>query len=239
MSAPGSGGDAPDAKRRSPAASATQPGMVDFDKYRRFGAYHWKLVETMPDYRQRVATVCGYIRPGMRCLDLGCGDGTYIYYVAQHGGRVTGVDGDADGIRCAGEELRRRDVPGFRLVHATFRNLGEHLRGEEGRFDFVYSMDCIEHLVDPAELLDVVERFTARRGTFLIGTPLFLGPELVSEYHVKEYTREELDALLNARFRKLGDHLLDAPVPGQKQLVPRFYCYHGRRRVPWWRFWGR
>ncbi len=222
-----------------PPPSAAQPGMVDFDKYRRFGAYHWKLVDRLPDYRRRVETVCEFVRPGDRCLDLGCGDGTYIGYVAERGGLVTGVDGDADGIRCAQEELERRNVPGFRLVHSTFADLPRRLVGEERSFDFVYSMDCIEHLVNPHELLDVVERYLAPRGTVLIGTPLFVGAEFVSQYHVKEFTRDEITELLTARFERMDERLLDAPVPGREGVVPRFFVFHGRRRAPWWKFWRR
>ncbi|MEM7202028.1 MAG: class I SAM-dependent methyltransferase [Planctomycetota bacterium] len=217
---------------------SSKPGMVDFDKYRTFGPYHWKYVETMPDYRARVDVVLRYAPTGGRCLDLGCGDGTYIYYVAEQAQHVVGVDGDPDGIRCAGEQLHKREVHNCQLIEATFQELPKHLDPKRHRFDYIYCMDCIEHVLDPKEVLQVMDRYLARGGRILIGTPLFVGEEHVSPYHTTEFTKAELDGILGRDYEKLGEHLLPAPVPGTDELRDRFYVYYGRRR-PWWRRWLR
>ena len=217
--------------------TAAAPGMVDFDKYRRFGAYHWQLVRTHADYLRRVETVCAHVRARDRVLDLGCGDGAYLYFVAPRCRQVTGVDGDEHAIRCASQELERNAVANFALIRSTFRDLPLHLP-TDARFDLIYSMDCIEHLIDPRELLDLADRLLAPHGRVLIGTPLFVSAAAVSSYHVKEYTQPELEALLEPRYEKLGEHWLPAPVPNSKELPPRFYVFHGRRR-PGWKPWRR
>lgn len=211
--------------------------MIDFDKYRRFGAYHWELVRTRLDYLRRVEIVCAHVRRRDRVLDLGCGDGAYVYHVAARCRHVTGVDGDEHAIRCAREELDRCRVPNYSLVHATFRELRDR-PSPGGRFDLVYSMDCIEHLVDPGELLELADRHLAPGGRVLIGTPLFVSEAAVSRYHVKEFTQAELRDLLEPRYEKLGEHWLPAAVPDSDELPDRFYVFHGRRR-PWWKPWRR
>ena len=211
--------------------------MVDFDKSRRFGAYHWELVRSHPDYLRRVEIVCAHVRPADRVLDLGCGDGAYLHFVAPRCRHVTGVDGDEHAILCAKQELERHAVQGCSVIRSTFRDLPQHLEAQ-ARFDFIYSMDCIEHLIDPNELLDIADRWLAPRGRVLIGTPLFVSAEAVSTYHVKEYTQPELLALLEPRYEKLGEHWLQAPVPGTTEMPERFYVFHGRRKR-WWRLWQR
>lgn len=207
--------------------------MVDFDKYRRFGAYHWELVRSHPDYLRRVEVVCAHVQPTDRVLDLGCGDGAYLNFVASRCRHVTGVDGDEHAIRCAQQELERHGVPRCTVIHSTFRDLPAHIDAR-ARFDLVYSMDCIEHLIDPNELLAVADRWLAPRGRILIGTPLFVSAAAVSSYHVKEYTLPELRALFEPRYEKLGEHWLQAPVPGSTEMPERFYVFHGRRPRWWW-----
>lgn len=215
------------------ARAADAPAMIDFDKYRRFGAYHWEMARSHPDYLRRVEIVCAHVRPTDRVLDLGCGDGAYLYFVAPRCKHVTGVDGDEDAIRCATTELERHGVRNCRVVRSTFRDLGKQLPTSE-RFDLVYSMDCIEHLVDPNELLDLAERHLAPGGRILIGTPLFISDAVVSKYHVKEYTHGELVAMFAPRYETLGEHWLQAPVPGSNEMPERFYVFHGRPRRWWW-----
>jgi len=211
--------------------------MIDFDKYRRFGAYHWEMVRSHPDYLRRVEVVCAHVKATDRVLDLGCGDGAYLYFVAPRCRHVTGVDGDEAAIRCATTELSKHGVGNCTVLRSTFRDLPGLLPANE-RFDLVYSMDCIEHLVDPYELLGLAERHLAPGGRILIGTPLFLSDAVVSKYHVKEYTHAELQALFAPRWEKLGEHWLQAPVPGSDEMPERFYVFHGRLRR-WWRPWQR
>jgi 2-polyprenyl-3-methyl-5-hydroxy-6-metoxy-1,4-benzoquinol methylase len=211
------------------------PNMIDFDKYRQLGAYHWRLLASHADYRARVDAVLRRVRPGARCLDLGCGDGAYAGHVAPKAARVVGVDGDPDAIRCATAELAARRIANVALIRSTFAELPRHLPPSRHRFDLIWSMDCIEHLVDPGELVDTIARYLAPGGRVLVGTPLFVSGELVSKYHVREYTAAEVDRLLARRFVKVGSELLPAPVPGSGELLPRFYVHEGRRR----RWWGR
>jgi methylase of polypeptide subunit release factors len=54
-----------------------------------FGKTPWDTGITPPELRAVVES--GQVRPG-RALDLGCGTGTNVLYLAQHGFDVVGVD---------------------------------------------------------------------------------------------------------------------------------------------------
>ncbi len=211
--------------------------MQTFDKYRERGAYHWRYIKKTSKYKLRVDAVCELVRPHDRCLDLGCGDGAYMYCVAQKCRHVVGVDADHDGIRCAREQLTLHGVENFTLVHAPFGELDGALPRSMRRYGLVYCMDVIEHVTEPEALLDVMQRFTAPGGTVVVGTPLFVRPDEVSPYHVKEYTVEELNRMLLPRFDKTGERFLPASLPVSQEVLPRFYVFIGRRRGRrWWPF---
>jgi 2-polyprenyl-3-methyl-5-hydroxy-6-metoxy-1,4-benzoquinol methylase len=210
--------------------------VQQFDKYREMGAYHWSCLDKPHSkYRMRVDAVCEKLRPHDRCLDLGCGDGAYMYCVARKCRHVVGVDADPDGIRCAHEELTRHGVQNYTLVHASFGELRGRLPASMPRYDLVYSVDVIEHLHDPEELLDLMARHVRPGGTVIVGTPLFIRAEEVSPYHIKEFTVEEMRRLLRPRFVMTEERYLPASLPKSKEVLPRYYMFFGKPRR-WWHF---
>ncbi len=213
---------------RRPALPPPRPARTD-SKYERQGAYHWAYVRERPWYRTRIAAVRDWVAPGASCLDLGCGDGAVAFEVGRRAGRVVGVDGDPLAVRLGTEELTRRGATHVELRAARLRECDAVLGG--ARFDVVYSLDCIEHLDDPAELLDVMERACRPGGVVIVGTPLFLSEESFSPYHAREFTQAQLEGLLVPRFFTIGSRLLPAPRPDQPgRLDPRYCLWVGRRR---------
>jgi SAM-dependent methyltransferase len=90
------------------------------------------------------------IRPGMRCLDVGCGPGEVMRLLAERvgpGGSVTGVDADGDTGRQAREVLRATVETPVEFVEGSFHEV------EPGTFDVVYVRLVLMHLADPAALL--------------------------------------------------------------------------------------
>lgn len=201
-----------------------------FDKYRAQGAYHWDYLATRPWYVERVRAVLDQVQPGFRCLDLGCGDAAVAGRVAARCREVIGVDGDPEALRLGREKLRAAGIANVRLVLADLaRGRIEALAG--ARFDLVYALDTIEHLPDPAPLLDLMQRHLRPDGLALVGTPLWVGEDALSPFHARELTPEQLDTLLVPRFRKVGVMRLPAPRPDRKgELSLRYALFVGRRR---------
>jgi 2-polyprenyl-3-methyl-5-hydroxy-6-metoxy-1,4-benzoquinol methylase len=201
-----------------------------FDKYGKLGAYHWAMLDEAADYRARVELLATLVRPHMDCLDLGCGDGAYMSRLAPLCQHVIGVDADADGIRLGRDNLAKHGVNNVTLVQARFDEAATALAAWERRIDLIYSMDVIEHLYDPGPLLDLMERMLAPDGLVVVGTPLFVTPESVSGYHIKEFRVAELEALLLPRFERIREAWLDACFPNVRGWAPRFYTFIGRAK---------
>jgi hypothetical protein len=93
-------------------------------------------------------------------------------------------------------------------------------------------MDVIEHLPDPEELLKIAISLINPNGLIIIGTPLFISPELVSPYHVKEFTLSEIRALVQ-KFLTGKDEVLLPIVRMDGKLHDNeegFYVFSGYRK---------
>jgi 2-polyprenyl-3-methyl-5-hydroxy-6-metoxy-1,4-benzoquinol methylase len=79
------------------------------------------------------ASVRGWLRPGMRVLELGGGDGFQASVLAVWGCRVVSVDLP---------DRPRRDPPYFSVLDYD----GQHLPFALGTFDAVFSSNVLEHI---------------------------------------------------------------------------------------------
>lgn len=91
------------------------------------------------------------IRPGFRVLDVGCGGGDVATVLSAHagaGGRVVGIDIDAEAVAIARAEAAERGVAGISYVVGDFRDPAV-LAAAQGPFDLVYARFVLSHLADP------------------------------------------------------------------------------------------
>ena len=100
-------------------------------------------------------------RPGLRVLDLGCGQGHVSQRLRDAGHRVVGVDiVEFDGVRERTDEFVRAD-------------LSEGWPPVTGVFDVVLAADVIEHLAQPEELLERIGEHLAPGGEVIVSIPNF------------------------------------------------------------------
>lgn len=103
--------------------------------------------------------------PAGRALDLGCGTGTNVMTLAQHGWAVTGVDFSARAIAAA---RRRAQAAG---LSANLR-LGDvtEIADIHGPFDLILDIGCFHRLDRTAQARYVknLDSLLARRGAFLL-----------------------------------------------------------------------
>jgi ubiquinone/menaquinone biosynthesis C-methylase UbiE len=91
------------------------------------------------------------LRPGMRCLDLGCGGGEGTFELARlaaPGGFVVGIDMDEVKLALARQAAAERG-----LSNLEFRAADVNDWDEPGAYDLVYCRTLLQHLSQPAELL--------------------------------------------------------------------------------------
>lgn len=154
------------------------PASIEYDKYQKLGAYHWDEYAANTVYAQHADRVRNWVRE-RPVLDAGCGDGLITHLLAKDGGVVLGIDSDAEGIRLAQE----------RGVNAQ---IGDVYHPPSGPWAAVYLGDVLEHLDAPEKAIRALGKVT---DTLYIATPP-KGRELHDHRHTKEYTEEDLKALM-------------------------------------------
>lgn len=173
--------------------------FIGFDKYRKRGAYHWSAVQDNQDYRSLIEAISKFLRPDQVVLDIGCGDGAYLGFVASRIHTGVGIDAEAVAIDLAREKFKEHGITNCTVLNKTIGEARAYFRDNPNRFDLIWSADVIEHLPRPSELLELALEVGKPGAICLIGTPLYISDDLVSPHHVKEYTQEEIRAIIAPR----------------------------------------
>jgi cyclopropane fatty-acyl-phospholipid synthase-like methyltransferase len=110
-----------------------------------FGKTPWDTGITPPELRAVVES--GQVRPG-RALDLGCGTGTNVLYLAQHGFDTVGVDISSRAIAVAQRKIKQAGLAQRAQVYS-----GDVTRLDTlpitGLFNLALDLGCL-HVVDLA-----------------------------------------------------------------------------------------
>lgn len=99
-------------------------------------------------------------------LDIGCGDGRFVYAAAEQGIDAMGIDHSERLVR-----LGNRRYRGTRLSLTSIEDF--HQGGK--RFDAVTLFEVIEHVPSPLDLLRVVTSVLRPGGVLVVSTPNRLG----------------------------------------------------------------
>lgn len=130
--------------------------------------YEYRYEDSAPHCAQ------GYLLPALakllpagkrlRILDLGCGNGNLTRCLAEMGHEVTGVDSSESGI-----DIARKSASGCYFIRADICELP--FDKLEDSFDVVISVEVIEHLLYPGELIKAAARCLRRGGRLILTTP--------------------------------------------------------------------
>jgi SAM-dependent methyltransferase len=104
-------------------------------------------------------------KPPGNAIDIGCGTGTNLYYLAQHGWRVTGVDFAWLAIQKAKRKLHR--YPATLLEGDVSRLLELNL---PGLFDLALDMGCFHSLQEKnrRQYVEGLERWIKPGGIYMV-----------------------------------------------------------------------
>ena len=106
---------------------------------------------------------CAGIKPGMRCLDLGCGTGNTTLLIADligKNGKVFGLDINQDSISICKRKAMMNDVNNAIFVVDDIYST----KFENSSFDFVFSRFLFQHLTNSQKALKEMLRLTCRGG---------------------------------------------------------------------------
>ncbi|HKO97113.1 MAG TPA: methyltransferase domain-containing protein [Pyrinomonadaceae bacterium] len=154
-----------------------------------------------------------------RLLDYGCGDGTFVAMLA------TGLDDKVKEI--VGVEVGEDQVSDCQerlgtLPRSVFRRIDQvDTVTEAGKFQTVFCMEVLEHVVQLETVVDRLERLLAADGTLVISVPIETGFPLLIKQAVRRV----------AGWRNMGDYKYSASytlseyraslLAGPRQHIPR------------------
>ena len=120
---------------------------------------------------QRLSTVSGALRPGLRVLDLGCGLGDWSLSLARKGFDCHAIDRNPDFVR-VGQDLARRDGVEVRFA----AGLAEQLPYLDSSFDLLVANFVLEHVVHWRHTLLEAARVLKPSGMLFVSTANILCP---------------------------------------------------------------
>jgi 2-polyprenyl-3-methyl-5-hydroxy-6-metoxy-1,4-benzoquinol methylase len=180
-----------------------------------------------PDLELRRAFLTGELRPGLRVLDIGCGDGLFTGEIAAAGASVIGAD-----VAEAALERARRRHPGLTFTRVE---LDGPLPFADTSFELVWASEVIEHVSDTARWLSELRRVSAPNGVLLLTTPshgrLRLALGGIERYsqplgdHLHLYSRRSLATTL----AEFGFGEITVGMAGGPPLLKRLLLARARR----------
>lgn len=103
---------------------------------------------------------------GLEVLDIGCGGGILAEALARKGARVTGIDMAGMSLEVARLHLHESGLDiNYRLVAAE-----DFAAEHEARFDLVTCLEMLEHVPDPASIVDAAARALKPGGRVVLST---------------------------------------------------------------------
>lgn len=175
--------------------------------------------------------------PSDEILDVACGTGFGTAILARAtSGMVHGCDIADDAVA---EARRTCADPRIRFMRAD----GTSLPYADAHFDFVVSLETIEHVHDDRSFLRELARVLKPAGTIVLSTPnrRVTSPDghVINPFHVREYARGELERLLGEAFaetRWFGQRYARFESGhagrGRARLVERLLYQRGVRKLP-------
>ena len=136
-----------------------------------------QIAQTMRESGEQLVDTLG-IKPGMKVLDLGCGDGTTALPEAQRGADVLGVDIAANLVAAGNERARAAGLDNLRFQEGDASNL----QGiEDDRFDLVVSIFGAMFAPRPDDVASEMVRVTRPGGRIVMGNWIPGDPTLVAQ----------------------------------------------------------
>lgn len=135
-------------------------------------SYFNELATTSETYYIPYLESHGVLSPGMKILEIGCGEGGNLEPFAHRGYQVTGVDMAKERIEQAITFFAQDGEKG-QFLCSDASKLGDEFTGQ---YDIVLAHDVIEHVPDKLAFLTAARRFLKKDGVAFFGFPAWYMP---------------------------------------------------------------
>jgi SAM-dependent methyltransferase len=144
------------------------------ETYRHNEAYAEFLANERPHFHDKYADSLCVSRPGVRILDVGCGVGQVVQYLARRGYAACGVDVSEPNI------ARAQKLCGSCQIYD-----GKHLPFPDGYFAAAGAFNVLEHVEEPENFIKELVRVVETTGRTIISSPNFFRVVGFRDYHPK------------------------------------------------------
>lgn len=135
-----------------------------------FRPLHWMTPVRMEFIRDQVLSHFGREKSlsplkGLTVVDIGCGGGLACEPVSRMGGKITGVDADANAIGVARQHSKDQN-----LEIEYINGAAEDLVSAKRKFDVVMALEVIEHVSDPDAFMSLCSKLLKPGGLLIMST---------------------------------------------------------------------
>lgn len=107
---------------------------------------------------------------GEKVFDVGCGSGAFTIGLARRGYDATGLSWDERNQKIAGERAMLANASKIDFPIGDARQL-DQLEGHRGRYEYVLSLENIEHILDDRKLMHDLAACLVPGGWLVLSTP--------------------------------------------------------------------
>lgn len=156
----------------------------------------WEESSRYRDHTDRYELAGGLMQPGSLVLDLACGVGYGVEYLARNpkARAVIGVDNSAEALSHARQHFRRSKTEFLQ------KNLDDDRALFNMQFDLITCFETLEHLINDRRFLMNCADVLKPGGRFVVSVPneeTFPFATVANPYHYRHYTLGEISSLLS------------------------------------------
>jgi 2-polyprenyl-3-methyl-5-hydroxy-6-metoxy-1,4-benzoquinol methylase len=181
-------------------------------------SYLWRT------YDRRLREVIEVVRPGLRVLEIGCGIGADLHWLALHGAKVTGIDVKSEWTDAA-QLLTKHVCTTLAPVTVDIRRINL-LDLPDAQYDLIYMKDTFHHLEPRDRIVAKIASLLASGGKVVIVEPNAWNPAI----QFKMFRIRGFNTIVNKIDKATGERF----VYGNERLVSglsiaRSFARHGIR----------
>ncbi len=156
-------------------------------------------------------------------LEVGCGVGRGIAILSKHCEQYTGIDKN--------EKLIAQLQQSFPKAKFVYQNVPPLKDIPTDSYDCVVAFQVIEHIENDDLFIKELRRVLKNKGQLIITTPNIKRSLTRNPWHVREYTAQQLSALMKRHFTKLrtygvqGNEKVEAYMEQNKKAVEKITRY--------------
>jgi len=139
--------------------------VYENEEVRGYEEFHQGAIDLKDDHLMFLRSYEGKVN-GLKLLDIGCGNGSFIYKAKELGFDVYGIDIDSKSIQAAKEKLGLKNVYNMNLDEFV-----EYAKKEGLKFDVITFFQVLEHQTDPSGFMQKVKELLNPGGKVVGAVP--------------------------------------------------------------------